>query len=805
MSKLFRFGGFVIIAATLGVAAPAGAQSPSEDEATLRQAGVDLSDAALVAFLRGGQKTSPAETPKIQKLIDQLADGNASARQQAAADLEKLGSKAAPLLEEAVKKTHDSGFARRARKTLRRLGSEPDSVIVSAVVRTLVHRRAPQALAALLAYLPRAGDDEVVQELRRGLATLAMRDGAMDAELVKALADPVPVRRATAAEALCQTAGVRALATVHPLLQDRDAGVRLRVALALAERSDADAIPVLIELVAAAAEADQADSFLRQLAADDAPKELPGRDPSEREKCRRAWADWWSHVDGRALVETVRRSVPDDAARERVRGLIVQLGDDDFAVRESASAELLTGGAVAVSLLRLAVRDPDPEIAHRAEECLKTLSKHPGNVIPRSAVRLIALRKPPGAAEALLAYLPFADSDEAVNSIHSALAVLAAADPQAAAALERTLTDKNPLRRGSAGAALCRTASEPPPAARRLLADSDPTVRLAVALALTERHDKSGLPVLIALLDELPANQLWRAEELLRLIAGREAPEASLSDDKEAMAKCRDAWQEWWTKHAAVVDLARVDETPRLLGYTLIVQFDGRRGGGQVYEIGGRDNKQRWRIEGLGLPLDAQVLPGNRVLIAEYQGMRVTERNFKGDVLWEKSVSMPINVQRMPNGSTFIATQQELLEVDRSGKETVVERPPGLMFMAARKLRDGGYACITQNGTYVRLDAKGKEQKSFPVGQASFAVFDVLPNGHVLVPQYVQHKVTEYDGDGKIVWEAKVSMPGAVHRLPNGHTLVASQSTQTVLELDHSGNTVWQYRGDGRIWQVKRR
>jgi hypothetical protein len=126
-------------------------------------------------------------------------------------------------------------------------------------------------------------------------------------------------------------------------------------------------------------------------------------------------------------------------------------------------------------------------------------------------------------------------------------------------------------------------------------------------------------------------------------------------------------------------------------------------------------------------------------------------------------------------------------------------------FMAARKLRDGGYGCVTGDSMYMHLDAKGKQIKTFPIGQASFAVLDVLPNGHVLVPQTNEQKVVEFDEDGKSVWEAKVVMPGSVSRLPNGHTLVASQATQTIQELDHTGSKVWEYRGDGRVWQAKRR
>src|SRR5262249_36264783 len=147
------------------------------------------------------------------------------------------------------------------------------------------------------------------------------------------------------------------------------------------------------------------------------------------------------------------------------------------------------------------------------------------------------------------------------------------------------------------------------------------------------------------------------------------APQVSLGNDPESRKKCRDAWADWWRTHADTVDLARVAGPEGTLGYTLLVQVQSN-GTGRVVEIG-RDNKPRWQIDGLQYPVDAYVVGGNRVLIAEYNGRKITERDFRGNVLWEKQGlgGMPTNAQRLANGNTFIATNADLLEVDRTGKE----------------------------------------------------------------------------------------------------------------------------------------
>jgi outer membrane protein assembly factor BamB len=218
------------------------------------------------------------------------------------------------------------------------------------------------------------------------------------------------------------------------------------------------------------------------------------------------------------------------------------------------------------------------------------------------------------------------------------------------------------------------------------------------------------------------------------------------------------------------------------------------------------DGRTRWQLDGFQYAYDAQVLPGDRVLIAEYNAQRVSERNLKNEVLWEKRLMFyPISAQRLPSGNTFIVTNNALLEVDKTGKEVLtIQRPQGDL-TAAQRLRDGQIVCITQQGSCLRLDAAGKELKSFPCGQTTMGGLDVLPNGRILIAQYSGNKVVEFDPDGKMVWQAPVPTPTSAVRLPNGNTLVASTMGQQVLELDRTGKTVWEYKNPQRPWKVRRR
>ena len=144
--------------------------------------------------------------------------------------------------------------------------------------------------------------------------------------------------------------------------------------------------------------------------------------------------------------------------------------------------------------------------------------------------------------------------------------------------------------------------------------------------------------MLIQLLDQLPQNLAWQAEDILyRLAEGQMPPTVALGSTSETRKKCRDTWEAWWTAHQTKVDLARLSQTPRLLGYTLLVLLDLHR----VMEVDSK-NKVLWQVDKLGFPLDAQLLPNDRLLVAEYKEDRVTERTRTGEIKWQYPVHGPL-------------------------------------------------------------------------------------------------------------------------------------------------------------------
>ncbi|MGH7224677.1 MAG: PQQ-binding-like beta-propeller repeat protein, partial [Gemmataceae bacterium] len=337
------------------------------------------------------------------------------------------------------------------------------------------------------------------------------------------------------------------------------------------------------------------------------------------------------------------------------------------------------------------------------------------------------------------------------------------------------------------------------------LKEDKPPVRLRLALALARAGEREGVAVLIDLLPLLSAEECGLAEEALNQLAGDTAPSVPEGAPGEDKKKRRDAWAAWWKVNVNRVDLARMS-AHALLGYTLICESGNNR----VYEID-RNGKQRWAINNLANPLDAVVLPGNRVLIAEYNANRVTERDFTGKIVWQKKVAPnPVNVQRLPNGNTFIASlNRAIVEVDRSGKEiySIPNVPGGVL--AAYRGRRGDIVCLTNDGRCLLLDTSGKQLKEIASGYKkindSAGNIDMRPNGRLLIARTGDgNQVSELDRDGKIVreWKAKNSLTASP--LPNGHLLIAAGSTEGVYELDRAGKIVWQYRSQGKGSQIFR-
>jgi len=356
-------------------------------------------------------------------------------------------------------------------------------------------------------------------------------------------------------------------------------------------------------------------------------------------------------------------------------------------------------------------------------------------------------------------------------------------------ALAGALADRASHRRALAAAAL---GNDPEWADRvvPLLDDTNSRVRLQAAWALVHGGRREGMPALLEGLAEAPAGLREQVVEHLYQMAGDSAPDAVWGPAPEERQEFTATWKDWWAK--AGPGLADITPGPRpFLDRTLVVLLDA----GEVAVLDSQD-KDVWRINKVDFPLDAEPLPGNRVLLAENQGGRVTIRSRTGRILWQYPVEAPIVAQALPGGNIFIATRTDLFVVDRQGNRVREwKRPRNDVVMRASALPDGGLALVTMRQRFMRLDAAGEVVESFPVMVSTTGGrVDVAPDGRVLIPMMHQDMVLELDGNGQELRRFRVGEPIVAHRLASGHVMVTSMAEQKAMEFDAAGRVVWEYQ-----------
>ena len=156
---------------------------------------------------------------------------------------------------------------------------------------------------------------------------------------------------------------------------------------------------------------------------------------------------WWRNTEGDALLAVVRDHTLTPPIRQKVKQHLGKLGDDDFSVREAAFKELLRLGRIALPQLREAASTRDLEAVRRVRELIERIEQEQKRVLPAAALRLLALRKPEGAAEALLGYFPLAEDEDRLDDLKKVLTALALRGDKLDAALVRALTDSSPALR----------------------------------------------------------------------------------------------------------------------------------------------------------------------------------------------------------------------------------------------------------------------------------------------------------------------------------------------------------------------
>lgn len=248
------------------------------------------------------------------------------------------------------------------------------------------------------------------------------------------------------------------------------------------------------------------------------------------------------------LLDFFRKRTPPAPPRDKIAGLVKKLASKDPTDADAAQGELTAIGHAAVPLLRTAMNNVDEaDASARAKQCLSNIEGAGSATLVGTVTRMLAARKPAGAAEVLIAYLPYAEDQSTFEEVETALVAVAIVNGKPDGALLKALKDKEAIRRGAAATVLCQAGG---PAnykhVRPLLKDPSVTVKLRASLGLVAALDAEAVPVLIGLLGELPQDQNQQAEEYLINLAGEWAVAGPKGNDRMSRHLRREVWLAWW-------------------------------------------------------------------------------------------------------------------------------------------------------------------------------------------------------------------------------------------------------------------
>jgi HEAT repeat protein len=483
---------------------------------------------------------------------------------------------------------------------------------------------------------------------------------------------------------------------------------------------------------------------------------------------------------------------------------------------------------------------PTPRSPAAPWACLERIERNRSVNLAAAAVRLLVKHRAAGATEVLLRYLPSVRDEDEEGDVVYGLDELTTADGKVSPALRTALGDEAPARRAAAACVVGRRGgAEERAQVRKILEDKSPLVRLRAAQGLLAAGDKAGLPALIALLDEPAVALSWQAEELLHWAAWGTAPEEVVGGaTAEERQRCRAAWEQWYGRHGAALDLSKpVAQRPPGLLLLSAGTWGTPAVPGRVL-LYGCDGKPRWQLRGDVGMVAAQLLPDNRILLGEFPAhaaegkapCRVVERDPSGTLVWEARARWPWSCRRLANGNTFLGQRGDAGEIDAAGKpvvrynERLVEKALGYGEYAL--LRNGRLGWLNDHPRRLMesdpLTGQTRRLAAFQLrANYRYEGLAVLPNGHWLLqgsrdpdreqaarspsPGISDYDLVEFDRAGKPVWRREGWAVCCPVRLPNGNTVVSARYFLwlALVEFEPSGRKIWEDFSQGNLNRIQ--
>jgi len=542
-----------------------------------------------------------------------------------------------------------------------------------------------------------------------------------------------------------------------------------------------------------------------------------------------------SDPDG--LLKYLKERTLTDIELTKIQAVIKSLGSEDFDTRLKASGELEKMGPPAIAPLRLASKDDSnaAEVVYRTKDILRRIEKVSHAEVASAAIRALAKVKNSEIVPTLLGFMPLSDTLAVSEQIQATLTAAAVVDGKPDAALVEALKSTNALRRTAAAIAFVEGAPAAdkgrvkdvyPKVLELVKAETDPAQKFTLVKSLLLfAKEKEAVGLLIDMIPTMGRGQIWQTEDILGQLAGKDAPKVKCLKTKDSLAKASAAWKEWWTKAGDALDVAKLDIKPRLQGNFVLLTLDYRFGQNGILTEYGPDEKERWKLAGLGNPSDFVFGKDDRIHIADQNTSTVSERDRSGKVLSSKRIEVdnpngggklfcqPLSVQLLDTGNRIVFCRQAVVEYDKEGKEVMkYVRPNNVNFgnadiCAGLRLKSGETLLSVQNNgpngqtpQMIYVDAKGKELKEKVVKTGPPAYQStIVETGEDRVILGEQNQMLEYNlKTGKVEekgFKRALNNPRSIQKLPSGNILFLDFNVYParVVEITPEGEEAWVY------------
>ena len=760
----------------------------STERELLKTAGFNPANTqSLIPLFKGRSSSIPAKA-SIEKLIAQLINGNPEEKLAAKKDLICMGDYVISTLKKALGEILDPASEKNLKECIELLEGKGSETLISSALKVIASEGKAESSEVLFAYLPFASEEILRNECESTLRGLFTTSGTV---FEQTLTDPNPYKRAVAAEILVRKGNPKQISMAKTLLNDTSSLVRTRLVLSLLEQKDRVAMPTALKLLASDSKDTSSliETALATLAGELAIQGPKNDDSISRSINQAAWAGWWKSINEQDLLTLLRESTApiamiteaDKVFKDNNIELIKKyINSKSFKSNPALQAFLLNRAAFDMNIAKLI--EPD-------SNAIKLLLQ--SNQVTPALIRLITLVRPANAIEIILAYIPSCNDDNIQDLLGECLGLYLNDQNTPPPALIAASTSSIEEIRTFAGRVLAQSPNEiAQKTCTTLLSDSSVRVRLEVARESIKNQNKSAIPVLIEMMTKVPAEKAEAIDQTLRAIAKDKSPE-SKNDSKVDAA----AWNTWWQKEGTQLVLTPGLKNQEALKNFLVVEsFNQEKKSGRVFLVT-PSGKTLWEITNLSNPTDALLLPNNKILITEQGANRITERDTKGNISWEKSATNPFLSQRLSNGNIFIASRNKIVEVGRNGNEIFSFSYPNETILAACKTRTNEYALLSYNGVFLKLDSKGNEvSKSRIPFPTNFGINGgaITQNDRVLVSIPTLNKIMEFNFSGQSTWESTITMPGIPTKLLNGNVVAPSLNGSKIVEIQMDGKIIYE-------------